>query len=621
LSYCHVFATGADSTDKYKQYYGFHIQYVYANDFDHPISIDSSLNGFQVYDPATKNFGTVELGNLGYATYSQIFAPVNFTDFDLGFHQFDPYLFSTDNVRYYYAVHPMTQVQYTIGSKGEQMLQLSQTLNLYRNWNIGLDLLRIVSTGFYARQRTNFTDVDFYTWYHGKKQHYNVFATFVVDDMDVPENGGVQNDDVFTDPQIFIKTLEPVRLDTAHNYLRTYSFALQQSWDFGDYTDIKINDSTTYKKLIPAFRVQDNISYLTTLYRYDDNDSDNLFYFELPKDTPLTQDSLRFKHFSNSLGFSILSNEKKFLPQLFTNNQFSVFLHTDWYSIKQGTIDTSFYTEGLQASYFTRTLHPNSIFYDLEANYDILNFKTSIYKLAVSLGFAFKDSTATISGTASSYSTPPSFVSTDFNSNYNNWENDFNTEKIQTVAFAINVPRWKTSFNLAFYNTINYVYWGYTAQPYQVTTPVNVLVAYLHKDFKFLRNFHFNNQVLYQQIISGGAYLHLPDCVYRTSLYYGNDLFKHALHSEIGIDVNYNTAFYVPAYMPESGQFYLQNSALYPTYPVLNAFVSIRVKTLRAFFKVANADEGVFEPGYFAALHYPMPDLNFEAGVNWTFRD
>jgi hypothetical protein len=73
--------------------------------------------------------------------------------------------------------------------------------------------------------------------------------------------------------------------------------------------------------------------------------------------------------------------------------------------------------------------------------------------------------------------------------------------------------------------------------------------------------------------------------------------------------------------MPESGQFYLQNSALYPTYPVLNAFVSIRVKTLRAFFKVANADEGVFEPGYFAALHYPMPDLNFEAGVNWTFRD
>ena len=154
-----------------------------------------------------------------------------------------------------------------------------------------------------------------------------------------------------------------------------------------------------------------------------------------------------------------------------------------------------------------------------------------------------------------------------------------------------------------------------------MTPLVNAVVLYLQKDFKFLRNFHFNNQLVYQQVLSGGAYVHLPVCVYRTSLYYGNDLFKHALHSEIGVDVNYNTAFYVPDYMPETGQFYLQYSTQYPTYPVADVFVSIRVKTLRAFFKVANADQNVFEPGYFTALHYPMPDFHFEAGVNWTFRN
>jgi hypothetical protein len=621
LSYCNVFATGKDSSTLYKKYYGFHIQYVYANDFDHPISIDSSLSGFQLYNPATRNFGTVETGNLGYPAYSQIFSPSGFTDFDLGFHQFDPYLFSTENARYYYAIKPMTEIQYTDGSKGEKMLLFSHTQNIIRNWNVGLDFLLINSPGFYTHQKAVFTDVDFYTWYHGKKQHYNVFSTFVLNDMELDENGGVKSDSVFTDPQIFIKTLEPVRLDTAENFLRSYSFSLQQSWDFGDYTDIKINDSTTYKKLVPAFRIQDNITYLTSLYRYTDLSNDDSFYVNQPIDTSITQDSLRFKHFSNAIGFSILSNEKKFLPALFTNNQFSVFLHTDWYSIKQATIDTSFYTEGLQALYFTKTLHPNSVFYDLAGNYDVINFKTSIYKLAVGLGFAFSDSTSTISGAVSSYSTPPSFVATDFSSNYNNWVNNFNTEKIQTAAFAVNLPRWKTSFNLAFYNTINYVYWDYNAQPFQVATPVNAVVAYLQKDFKFFRNFHFNNQIVYQRLLSGGAYVHLPEFVSRQSLYYGNDLFKHALHTEIGVDVNYNTAFYVPAYMPESGQFYLQSSAMYPTYPVADFFVSIRVKSVRAFFKIANADQGVFEPGYFTALHYPMPDLSFVVGVNWTFRN
>lgn len=655
LFYCNAFATGGDTTKNkshidssiYKKYFGFHLQYVYADDFDNYITIDSALNGFELYNPATKTFGNAELGNLGYATYSEIFTPALFTDFDLGFHQFDPFLYNVDNVKYYYARQPMTQVQYTIGSKGEQYLQLAQTQNITRNWNIGMDLSVLRSTGFYTHQRTDYTNLDFYTWYRSKKQHYNLFSTFVLNDEQVRENGGVKSDSVFINPEIFIKTLEPIRLDTAENFLRSYSFLLQQSWDFGSYKDIKINDSTTFKKLVPVLRIEDKIGYTSSLYRYDDDSSDDLFYSNLPQNPVITQDSLRFKHFSNTAGFAILDKQNQFLPALFTNNRLTASLSTDWYNVQQNPVDTSFVTLGVKASYYTNVIHPNSLFYNLLGDYSILNFNKSIYKLAAVVGFAFKDSLASISASANSYSTPPAFVSTFFNSNYNSWSNNFNFEKIQSLDLAFNSPKWKINFTVSLYNVIDYVYWGspdtypvqytlinsfgtptevtqnapYNDQPYQTATPINALVFYLQKDFKFFRNVHFNNQALYQELLSDNDYVHLPSFVYRASLYYGNDIFKHALHTEIGVDVNYNTAFYVPDYMPETGQFFLQYNTLYPAYPVADLFVSIRVKTMRAFFEVANVDQGIFQPGYFSALHYPMPDLHFVAGVNWTFRD
>ena len=40
---------------------------------------------------------------------------------------------------------------------------------------------------FIPIQRTDYTNLDAYTWYKGKKQHYNLFATFVLNDEQVRE--------------------------------------------------------------------------------------------------------------------------------------------------------------------------------------------------------------------------------------------------------------------------------------------------------------------------------------------------------------------------------------------------------------------------------------------------
>ena len=93
----------------------------------------------------------LRLVNVGYATYSQIFAPAAFTDFDLGFHQFDPFLFSADKIKYYYAIHPMTQLQYNLGLKVvSKWCHYRIPKTLLHNWNVGIDFSILRSTGFYT---------------------------------------------------------------------------------------------------------------------------------------------------------------------------------------------------------------------------------------------------------------------------------------------------------------------------------------------------------------------------------------------------------------------------------------------------------------------------------------
>ena len=81
------------------------------------------------------------------------------------------------------------------------------------------------------------------------------------------------------------------------------------------------------------------------------------------------------------LGFQFLDKQNKFLYPPFlpitASPLFSIQIRGN--SIKQAALDTSFVTLGLQkAAYYTNVIHPNSVFYDLSGNYNILNF--SLYQ-------------------------------------------------------------------------------------------------------------------------------------------------------------------------------------------------------------------------------------------------
>ena len=102
-------------------------------------------------------------------------------------------------------------------------------------------------------------------------------------------------------------------------------------------------------------------------------------------------------------------------------------------------------------------------------------------------------------------------------------------------------------------------------------------------------------------------------------MYFEDKLFKGALESRVGIDIHYTADYYGPAYMPATGQFYVQREDFLNFYPAADLFINIKVKSVRAFVMFQNINLGLFAAGYFSAYRYPMPDRAFKLGLEWKF--
>ena len=89
----------------------------------------------------------------------------------------------------------------------------------------------------------------------------------------------------------------------------------------------------------------------------------------------------------------------------------------------------------------------------------------------------------------------------------------------------------------------------------------------------------------------------------------------------LGFDIYYNTSFNGYEYSPALSQFYVQSSSQIGNYPLMDAFVKLKVKRTRFFFKVQHFNSDWFKQKYYSAIHYPYNQLAFKFGLSWTFYD
>ena len=157
-------------------------------------------------------------------------------------------------------------------------------------------------------------------------------------------------------------------------------------------------------------------------------------------------------------------------------------------------------------------------------------------------------------------------------------------------------------------------------RPHVIDSPVEI------KYIEYQGALHYNKWTLdlRARIQESGAtepYYNIPKTILRSTLYYSTDLFEKAMFAQIGVKAHYFDAFYADAYHPVLGEFYLQNEKMIGGYPLVDAFINAKVRTMRLFLTYQHVNSSVSNNDYFAAPNYPYRDGVVRFGFVWNFFD
>jgi hypothetical protein len=197
------------------------------------------------------------------------------------------------------------------------------------------------------------------------------------------------------------------------------------------------------------------------------------------------------------------------------------------------------------------------------------------------------------------------------------WQNDFGKERRFRVGGSIDIPHTGTNLYAGMENVQNLVYFDSNALPVQNGGSVQIVTARLQQNLSF-GAFNWNNSLTYQTSTNESV-LSLPKFAVYSNMFV---LFRIAkvLQVQLGVDCNYYTKYYAPAYQPATMAFYNQRELKLGNYPFMNAYVNMKLYKTRFYVMYSHANQGLFGgSSYFGALHYPMNPSRLQFGISVDF--
>jgi len=616
------------------------IYYRYLDSSRH-YKLDSSINDFTTRFPIPAT--NIYLGNLGNASKSILFSPSMKPGWDPGFHAFDVYKWKPEDTRFFNTTRPYSELNYFLGSRTEQIIQVAHTQNIKPNWNASFQYRFINSPGFFQNQSANHNNILFSSWYESVSKRYNNYFFILSNQMQSGENGGIAGDsllqntlvykDRFSIPttiggdQPFTTNFFSTNIKTGNKY-REFTALLRQQFDIGRKDSI-VTDSTVIPLFYPRLRFEHTISYNTYKYQYFDfatasSASDTEFYSNNYGMTVHPGDSLHLRDRWKSLGndFSIYQ-----FPDAKNLQQF-VRIGASLQTIK-GEFDqdsSSFYNLVLHAEYRNKTRNQK---WDAELYGSLYSagFNSGDYNAHISLkrfvgkkkqGYAevgFENSNISPSflfDTRSSFFLAPSTTG-------------FKKENISHIFTSVYQPGLKLRLSANYYLVSNYTFFTNFYQPEQFEPLFNFLLISAQKVLKIGKHFNWYADV-YAQQKTGSVPLHVPLIFTRNRFAFEGNFFRN-LNLSTGLEIKYQTPYKADNYSPVLGQFFYQDSVTINNKPDISVFLQFRIKGFKGFIRAENLntmqvtkDGGFgFTDNNLAAPGYPYPGLQIRLGVWWSF--
>ncbi|MGZ3832653.1 MAG: putative porin [Mucilaginibacter sp.] len=601
--------------------------------------LDTGLANFENYSPLYQpRSPKIGLGNLGLAERSLLFEPSKTIGFDVGQHFLDAYLFTPQDVQYYRARVPYTNLSlYSSGTK-EQYFKVIHTQNINPQLNVGFNLNFIGSQGIYPRQGAGDFTGGIFSWYESKSKRYNLLANYTFNNLKAPENGSIRNDSVFTSPQNSFSTSqnEPVRLYNSSDNIRNNGIYIKQFYYIGKIDSlIKGGDKS---KILPTQRIAYTFYYNRNTYKFLQNEPDNYNVFpDYYYSSTFSRDSLSVFHLQNGFSYSfylrgkstgVIKNEMKldlglvqdyyqyqqYVTDTVTNNTFGRIVQNDR---KQ---NQTFQNITLKAKAGYRFSDKILLDVDLQQIAQGRDFGDFLYDAKLTLAGGNKAGKIILE--AYSQSSSPPLVYTNWISNHYIFHNNFGNQKTTSLSFNYINNALKLDLKAEYFLISDYLYFtaqpnGIDATPAQLHAPINLLKISLGKNLTW-RRWHFDNYVVYQKT-DYQATLRTPEVYTYSSLYYSKLLFS-VLNSSFGINVRYNSQYVAPSYAVGLGQFYNSSPNLtFSSYPIASVFLKATLIRTNIFAMYDYANQGLLSKGYYMINRYPGPSHMLKLGVSWSF--
>ncbi|MDW5287618.1 putative porin [Formosa sp. PL04] len=560
------------------------------------------------------NFNLMKFSNMGqsYNTLSYNFKSERLMP-DLGARGKSFAFRTVEDVSYYHVPTPLTELFYRTGFKQGQVAQGFFSVNLSEQFNFSVSYKGLRSLGNYQSFLASSGDFEGTFNYKTKNERYIAKVHFVSQYLENEENGGLTDEEVgyfeSGDPEFLDRGVFDMNFQDADNVLKGKRFHLDHR-----YYIVKPEDSLAKHSL--------NITHIMT---FDDK------YFEFNQETAndyfgesfITSDITDRSTVENFYNQLQLNYNNAILGDL----QFNVSLDNYNYGYDQVVI--------LEDQYITNRLKGNVVavggkYHNKFGGFDIygdagLNVTGDFSGNYITgkAAYQFTDDIL-MSAEINHNASQPNYNFLLFQSDYlnYNWQTNFSTEKTQQLSFKFESEKL---LNLTVdYSTVSdYAYFKNDEEaggikPFQDNGTITYLRVRLDKKIKF-GDFALDNTILYQNVQDGDQVLNMPDFVTRNTLYYSKRLFKKALLLETGITFNYFSNYYMDAYDPLLGEFYVQTDREFGNFPRFDFFLNAKIQQTRIYFEVEHFNAAFSGYDYFSAPYYPYRDLAVRFGIVWNF--
>ncbi|MDX2189836.1 MAG: putative porin [Bacteroidota bacterium] len=605
-----------------------------------------------------------------------------------GFNAYDVYYTRPEDLKYYNTRSPYTRVYYLANTGDENNITFDINRNIYRNWNMGVYYQRINSNKIYGQtdRANNFLaqnqDFKIYTSFKSNNERYHLLANFNYFVSKTNEQGGLimagskkrgsrAANDSATQNRLPSNMnaanawlvaagskLEPYRNDgSIYSRDRRVAYHLYHQYDIIRHGKLSVfhefqrkNQKFTYED--PAIKTNANYDSLG-----------NAFYRNAYKSKDSTYYNNQFLMISNKVG---LKTATEFLDIIVFGRQRKVFAGDNLYVIQAKELtdakayDAFFSFDPNSKLRLTETYAGGEIIFKPSNSLKVhLKGEGMIAFQNSSISDTYKNNFKGLGdhnfGIDIQYKnllfgynqilTSPNIIMNYMDHNNFRWNKEFAPTVSNTfygVYKTLIAKKFDFEISPRITSIINHVYYETDLLvPKQVNDKNGIYISSV--DFLFhpyIGPFHaeiFGKYTLGRFLIGDIYYNTAADVIRFPTLYANSKLYalyspkkkKGRIQFMFGLDFHYRSSYNGDAYMPATGQFYVQNNFTLKDYVLVDFYINARVKNALVFTRVnqlnsiigQQANSPIGSNGYYVSPGYPSSRLFLSIGFQWLLFD